>query len=801
MTRSVPVLLLIHHSHTDIGYTEPQGRITRWHIDFIRQALDAIEATPGFKWQCECFWQVEQFRVAATDEEWDRFLSAVKTGRIGVSGSYLNFSELLDDDNLGAITSRAAEFGQENGLPVTSAMTADINGYSWGFAQALLDAGIENLFTCIHTHHGMYPLGRQQTGFSWEASAGGKVLVWSGEHYHFGNELGLSPGAGASYLTKDECDAEAVFTDHWTLAETRIPRYLAQLKKDGYPFDFVPLMISGLRTDNGPPNPRIAEVVERWNHEHGDICLIEMATLDEFFGRLREVADTLPVCRGDWPDWWTDGTASFPRGTRLFRQAQRDLAQYRALISRHPEVGPADSVGADERAVLQDLALYAEHTFSHQDSVSRPGHFLVQAIAGAKQARAADAVDKVTGLLDRAAARLGGGALKAGLEPRFRVINPWNHQLSGVVRLTIGHHEFYELGMNRGVTVRDTATGRALPWWRDSVPRGEDYCVCLDLAAGEDMVLHLEPGDEKPTWPPDEPRRLSVDFAAKPPVNQLENDHVRIDWAPGQGVVDWLDKNSGRDLLRPDRPHAPFTLIHERSPVEDPQQMLQVRGAMGLNRKSPDVERTSASFGEARQLDGGPIFSGLEFPLDAPGIGHATLTLKALTAAPRVEVELKFQMPGRWEPENIYLALPFQAGPASQVWLDKTGGLMRPRLDQLPGTLTDYYSVQAGMVHTDDDLAVLIATPDSNLIQLGPLDHGERLLMGDSRLADDPAHAYAWLMTNYWETNFGAELGGFHEFRFTVEVTEPGVDPEAMGDQLRALARQPQCFRLSGEDP
>ena len=29
---------LIHHSHTDIGYTERQEKIMRYHYDFIRQA-------------------------------------------------------------------------------------------------------------------------------------------------------------------------------------------------------------------------------------------------------------------------------------------------------------------------------------------------------------------------------------------------------------------------------------------------------------------------------------------------------------------------------------------------------------------------------------------------------------------------------------------------------------------------------------------------------------------------------------------------------------------------------------------
>ena len=37
-------IYVIHHSHTDIGYTERQERIEQYHVDFIRQALDITEA-------------------------------------------------------------------------------------------------------------------------------------------------------------------------------------------------------------------------------------------------------------------------------------------------------------------------------------------------------------------------------------------------------------------------------------------------------------------------------------------------------------------------------------------------------------------------------------------------------------------------------------------------------------------------------------------------------------------------------------------------------------------------------------
>ena len=131
----------------------------------------------------------------------------------------------------------------------------------------------------------------------------------------------------------------------------------------------------------------------------------------------------------------------------------------------------------------------------------------------------------------------------------------------------------------------------------------------------------------------------------------------------------------------------------------------------------------------------------------------------------RADVSVRMHKLGTWEPENLYLALPFGSG---QLWLDKSGAEVRPRIDQIPGTLTDFYAVQAGAAWLRDGFGIALSMPDQHLIQLGPLAHGERLLMGDPRLADDPAFAYAWLMTNYWETNFAADLGGFHEFRYTV---------------------------------
>ena len=70
--RKVWHIEVLHHSHTDIGYTERQELICRYHADFLRQALDILRRIDrgeakeqrGFRWQCENHWQIENFLSA-----------------------------------------------------------------------------------------------------------------------------------------------------------------------------------------------------------------------------------------------------------------------------------------------------------------------------------------------------------------------------------------------------------------------------------------------------------------------------------------------------------------------------------------------------------------------------------------------------------------------------------------------------------------------------------------------------------------------------------------------------------------
>ena len=180
-------LCIIHHTHTDVGYTDPQEVIEARQIDFIRQAIEISEAIrdgrkkewKGFHWVCESFWEVEKFWEQASTEMKERFLKAVSSGDIEITGNYLNLNETIDEETLRHFLGKAQKFSKESGRAVSCAMTADINGYSWGYAQTLYDSGIRNFYTCIHTHHGMFPMFRKQMPFYWETPQGDKLLVWN----------------------------------------------------------------------------------------------------------------------------------------------------------------------------------------------------------------------------------------------------------------------------------------------------------------------------------------------------------------------------------------------------------------------------------------------------------------------------------------------------------------------------------------------------------------------------------------------------------------------------------------------
>ncbi|MCM3749380.1 glycoside hydrolase [Paenibacillus pasadenensis] len=798
-------LYAIHHSHTDIGYTERQERIQQYHVDFIRQVLHILREVEtgrrpewrGFKWVCETFWPIETFLTKASELEKEEFEAAVRRGDIGLSGTYLNMTELVGKELLQSMIGRVRRYGESIGVPVTSAMTADITGFSWGYGQVLLDAGVQNLITCIHTHHSMFPLWRKQQPFWWEMPSGERLLTWNGEHYMFGNDLGLIPGLGGSYMVRDEFDTSSGGVT-FEIAEARIHRYVDRLEQDGYAFRFAPVMFSGLPTDNGSPNPQIMEFAAEWNEKHGERVQIVPVTLDQFFAEVRLHAelnpDDIPVHRGDWPDWWTDGVGSTPKHVQVYREAQRAYQKVKRLDPQNEVVSQASMQDLEYQ-----LTLFAEHTWGYHSSVYEPWNPFVQELGLRKEAFSANASTAAHRALYDILEHKGEALLAPNRPMKFKLTNPFEYAQEGIAQLIMeGWH--YNL-VKDGFEVRDEESGEVYAAQLDRVMRGVIVSLPVTLQAGEERTVQIHPVKNNTVRTAYQNDYVATDAIMDVDVTHeeqafrvtstyIDTPFVRIEWAKGAGITAWIDKRTNKDMLREDRNHNPFTPVYDVTNATPKLDVYTIRNKMGRNRKGPDAVTSTGVLTKAEVLSKGELYATVQLTFEVAGCSHYSLLMTVYANLPRVDVAVRMHKDSVWAPENLYISLPFGSPVMSeteQLWIDKMEALTRPRKDQLPGSLADYYCLGEGAAYVSADNGVAIAMPDTPLIQLGSLDYGFRLLSGDAKLQQDPGHLYAWAMNNYWETNFPATLGGFYEFRYYVAWGEKYNTPEAAIGACRSM--------------
>ena len=794
---------LIHHSHTDIGYTDRQENIRLQHTGFLRQAIGILRGLDGgnlpgcegFRWQCENFWQIENFLSACTEEERKDLAHYVREGRIGLSGSYLNLTELVDAEVLEGAFRRASAYAEKAGRPLKSAMTADINGYAWGTPDLMAKAGMKYLFCALHTHHGMFPMNKNPSFFMWEGPEGNQVLTFVGEHYHWGNVLGFCPRGNSNFMLHDEFhtgteDGTLLRTDDKTseeqelvIAATRIRRYLDDLEDSGYPLDLVPLMVSGIISDNGPPNAKVAERVNRLNALLGPGIRIRMAVLDDFFSELEKRAGELPVYRGDFTDWWADGVGSVPAPVCLYREAQRAARLVRKLAPERTDL---------LREAEDHMMLYSEHTFSYSSSVFRPWEPLVNAVATRKTAYAALADECARRALNTVLEEKGLVTLNADGTQNYRILNPHPVKLTLPVEVTLQNWETVNgcaIDRDKPVALRNTETGELLCCQNRWGSRGLIIETAVTLEAGESMRVSVCEGPDH-VQKLDHIPRIGADAVTdieNAPDSQapwgVETDYFRVRVSREKGIFSITDKLDGTELLRDLPACGAFGGVYDVTPPVGGTQ-TQSRRAMGRKRVSVNTERSFSRVKSVLIEENGPVYITLKLSCALTGTEYYEIRLKMYKHLRLFEASVRLHKTSVQSAESVYTALPFLCG--KETWADKSGCLLRPGKDQLPGTCGEYWLIQNGVQLKNGSKDILLAFRDNPLITLGLPEAGPVTLCSDDGTERNRAPLFCWLMNNFWETNFNVNLAGFYEFRFRAAVTD-GLAPRDAFEKISAM--------------
>ncbi len=774
-------VLLVHHSHTDIGYTNFQDNVFAMQRDYIRRAMDLAEAyadgQPGeqFKWTCETTVIVDDFLRHARPTEIDRLQALHRRGLIGFAGMFANLTPLYSAEMLARTLYVAGRLRRDYGLDIRYALNCDVNGQSWGLVEMLLDAGFAGFAMEINRVMARDPQPRP-IAFWWQGPSGRRILVWHGEHYGSGHHLGI-PRASVKTSQGN------VWVYDLERAQGLVKAYLDRLAEKGYPYDFIYHQItSTYMWDNGPPHEELVRFVREWNGR-GWQPRMQIITLDQLFDRLRrQPAETLETRVGEWTDWWAHGVSSSAYETALARQSHARLFAVEGLAATlqgmpQPPPYPTDE---DDQA-WRSLALYDEHTWggfdsiTHADSLNARGQWHRKATYAYEGAAAVSRLARQ--MQDNLVARL----------PRpdadhVVVFNPlpWPRRVP-----------FYLPHVPRSGWENDSLE-------RDlelSSPQGlaaanVDYGIVNLPACGYTTVpvrpMLTEPapvrfdGPMVPVFTP----TVAPGLTPTTDVNHygwtLENRFYRLTVDSTTGAIRSLvDKASGYEWVDATTPWRLGHYVYEEVQSPNRRADMQLHWTwpappdrdhqpdLALRRRGPDLvweQRFVAGVGHGR----------FALRLRAPGVSDLRVQIVLYDDLPWIDLIYDFNKMAVTDPESVYVAFPLNLGRPVPHY-EGAGAIVQAEAQQLPNSCRDFYAIQNWVDLSNDQRGITVASPDAPIIHLGGFTNHKYM----EHMQMEQPLLVGWPLNNHWFTNFCLSQSGWMRIRYRLLPHESPFDPVA----------------------
>lgn len=791
MGHSIQTVYIIHHSHTDIGYTDLQERIIDGQINYIRTVLEYFRESSQnneFRWNCETYFCVEQFLKTASEKEKEEFFHLVREKKIGLSGSYLNFTDLLDTQIYNRRLEEITKELQQNKIEIKTAMFADINGISMGQRDTMLDYGIEFLYTNIHTHHGMYPLYKNQTAFWWENKEKKKLLVWNGEHYNLGNTLGIKPIKQNS--SKNNSLKEEFFHEQVEVLHQNLETYLNTCQENGYSYDFMISSVSGVFSDNAPPNLEILHMINAYNKKYGSIVKLKMVSLQELYDAIKDKIQTAPVYQGDMTDWWANGVGSTPYAVKHYREAKRlyHLCERldKNVFQNYPE---------NIRKIEDNLMLYAEHTWGHSATILDPYDTMVFNLDMRKNSYASKAHENASFILNKLALDNGDIMRYYNNNGKIKVKNTNNLAQKLLVEFYIESHTI------KNITIIETSTKKTRNAQLSYHSRGTCICFIDKFEPWQEKEYEYQETEKPMLYASnsyngierfddiikEDTRRSKLPY-------EFENQWFYISYYPYEGIKKFINKKTGQNMIVQDNVSF-FTPIYEVTNISNEENSAQKREEerrnLGRNIRGKNANSYPGILKEIKCKETGKVFTTLEFIYDLQGTKHCSVILKLYEEIPKIDFKLRLAKELCEDIESIYLPLSLHL-PNKKTYLKKGTEPFLPGVEQLPGTCMEYYMSDDGIVFISPKETILIQMKDTPLITMGELKH-HPIQLCDGKLENNEREIYSWVMNNTWETNFKLDLSGYGEFQYSLCFTDTNKVEEAF-HELEEMNYVPYVF-------
>ncbi len=349
---------IVHHTHTDVGYTELPSVVRDLQVRYLDAAIDACAADPSFRWTVESLVELDDWFRGTTSAQYDRLIALINSGQMDVMALPFNQTAFLNATQWQQMMSWI-DADMWSALRIRVGMQNDVNGFPRAGAIALLDRNIKHLLMGINADSGGPPV-RRPAAFWWKMPDGRRLFVWLGEHYGTAMRY-LEPARKGPMLLTDEASLRA--------AQKTLTEHLRAVEGEGYGYDRLILTFTHPDNyDNGGPFPSLGPFIEAWNRLGLEPRLRFALATDAVLEMEKAVGASAPELEGEWTDWWANGTASGPRELAASRVAKRYVS---AALS--PLWGAMPVKAKQElEPITKDLCLFDEHTWGASGSISAP---------------------------------------------------------------------------------------------------------------------------------------------------------------------------------------------------------------------------------------------------------------------------------------------------------------------------------------------------------------------------------------------------------------------------------------------
>ena len=637
-TGSIRRIMVLTHSHLDIGFTRPPDEVARDYKDNIDRAIRLVRDNADFRWVIESAWMLGEWLRRTNDERQIAELGRLlRDGRIELGAAFANMhSGLMDAEEMNRLVYLGESFRRRFGIAAEVAYQNDVPGFSWAYPRVFAGSGVKYLVTGLNLFiGGGNNLGVRNTPFYWLGPDQSRVLTWfTYDSYVEGHRWKLTGSAPFEELEKT------------------VPRRLAWLEHNGYRYDTYLLMASA--GDNADPmvSWRMLLRMREWNRRHPELPMT-LCTARDFFEYIRsKYGDRFEEASGEASGHWETVKLGAPEVAARMRETAALLPAAEALATVASLMSRAEFPRYDLADAWQQLLVFHEHTAGA--GAGWPGYFSRAETDWSNVAHYAAAMSgysNTTQLLRKAVAHL------AGASP---ILDPAQHPDGSEARVLV----YNGLSRARG----GPAVVSGLPRSLDEGP------LEIVNAAGEALPCEDVPGTHRQVlfYAPPTPSlgyrvyRLRKASAQMPPAGDFPFD---LKWDERGWITSLRENSSGIEMIdaHPAIPFGGLLVAREREDYRlEPGSLSNATSSAGsasrrieLTRRNTPLRRTVVTFYKAAD------FVDIAFDVDLSLLPNPSL--------------------------RYGIALPV-AG-SGQVWIDGAGFAWRLPQDLLPGGGAAQYSV------------------------------------------------------------------------------------------------------------